>query len=114
MAVTNKVLANSFSSFNATLLDVDYLLCNAGIPQPAFALRFVNTSDQNIKISYDGTTDHDLIPAHDFVEIYFQLNNRGNSHIALFPRNTPVYVAFETGPAKGGYLYVISYYQPIM
>ena len=111
MSLTNRIWANSFAVFDATLLTNVYQLCDPGLPQPSFLIRFVNTSNVNIFISYDGINDHDIVLAHDQFELSLQVNNQPRNLIALMAKTTPVYVKYELGVGKGGYLYVISYYQ---
>lgn len=107
----NRMFASSYSTFDATSLDADYLLCEPGLPQATSILRFVNTSGVNILISYDGITGHDVIPSYSTVELSLQQNMQPGSSRCAFYKGMPIYVAYELGAGKGGDLYIISYYQ---
>jgi len=114
MGVINRALANTYTYFDAKLLDTAFQVCDPGLPNPIFLLKFINTSDVNILISYDGVYCHDVILHNSEVVLPFQEGSKPRGDIALMARGMPVYVAKETNPGKGGYLYVISYYQPII
>jgi len=110
MPRSNRILANTFTYFDATLLDADYQILDPGIPEPVFYMKFINTSTVNVFISFDGVYPHDIVLAQSNFELYLQANAQPRSDIALIKRGTPVYVAMETTPGKGGDIYVISYY----
>lgn len=110
----NKVLANTFTYFDATLLAVTFRICEPGLPHPIELLKIINTSDVDVFISYDGVYPNDIVMAHDQFDLYLQTNARSKSHVALMEKGMKVYVAWVTNPGKGGYIYVISYYQPMI
>lgn len=112
MPHTNRVFANTFTYFDATLLDADYQIVDPGIPEPIYYMKIINTSTVNVFISYNGHYPQDMVLAGSSIEIYLQTNKRPKSHTALFERGRKVYVAMETNPGKSGYIYVISYYHP--
>ena len=112
MPVTNRAMANTFTYFDATLLDAAFQVCDPGIPEPVFLLRIINDSDANVLISYDGVYANDIVLAGSEIVLPFQENDRVAGRINLLKRGTPVYVAEETNPGKSGNIYVISYYQP--
>lgn len=111
MSTTNRVSTNSFAVFDATLLTATYQVCDPGLPQASFLIRFVNTSDVAIFISYNGITDHDIVLAYNQVDLFFQQIKQDDRRLAL-QKGAPLYVRYELGAGKGGYLYVISYYHP--
>lgn len=110
MPLSNRVLANTFTYYDATLLAAGYNVLDPGIPEPVFYMKIINTSTVNVLISYDGLYPHDVVLANSNFELYLQTNSQPHSGIALFERGKPVYVAKETTPGKGGYIYCISYY----
>jgi len=114
MPRTNRVFANTFTYFDATLLDADFQIVDPGIPEPVFYMKFINTSTVNAFISFDGIYLSDIVLAQSNFELYLQANGQPRSDVALIRRGTPVYVAMETTPSKSGDIYVISYYYVTM
>lgn len=110
--VKNSVKANTFTSFDATLLTNNYQVCDPGLPRASFTLRIVNTCHQAVKISYDGITDHDVVLGLSENQLPLSFNSCVSSNIAVLPVGSPVYLAYTLGVPKSGYIYVISYYQP--
>ena len=78
-----------------------------GFAKPPFLIRIVNASNAAITISYNGLDDHEFIPANGVFELPSQINSQPNAHVALFPKNTVVYVK---GTAGVGTIYVSGYY----
>ena len=120
MAVTNRVFANTYTFFDATLLTGAFQICDPGLLQPCFLLKIINTSDVNIIISYDGVHGNDVVLAADIqagtygeIVLPFQENSRSSGKVALMGRGTRIWVAKEVNAGNSGYLYVISYYQPV-
>ena len=103
MGVINRALANTYTCFDATLLTAAFQVCDPGLPNPAFLVKFINYSNVNILILHNSVM---LLP--------LQEGSRPKGDVALMARGMPVYVAKETNAGKFGYLYVISYYQPII
>lgn len=112
MPHTNRVFANTFTYFDATLLTADFQIIEPGIAEPIFYLKVVNTSNVPAILSYDGVYGNDVVLPGDFFDLYLQTNAQPKSRIALFERGLRVYVKRQTNPGKGGYIFVISYYQP--
>ena len=107
MAVKNTVYAVPLKGAAVT---ATYAPLNAGgLPNACFLLRIINQSANQITISYDGTTDHDTLPANTDVSLPVQSNSQPNNYIANFPVGFTVYVK---GTAMSGNAYVAGYYQP--
>jgi len=115
MSITNRVDANTFTYFDATLLLATpaFQLCDPGLLSPSFLLKIINDSDVNVVISYDGMYPQDIVLAHDEIMLALQQQNKIPGKISLIERGFPVYVAAQTTPGKSGNIYVISYYQPV-
>jgi len=111
MPSTDRAFANTYTSFDATLLTNDFQLCDPGIPEPVNILRIVNTSDVNVLISFDGIDPQDIIREYSDYELNFESNAEYPSDILLLPRYTKVWVAAEVNPGKAGDIYVISYFE---
>lgn len=97
----------------ATLVDPSlwYVFDASGIPEACAFIRFINVSDTNVFVSYDGITDADYIPADSTVELNFQENALIKpGSVALLKKGTKIYLQGTAGP-KGGTVYLAGYFQ---
>jgi hypothetical protein len=81
-----------------------------GIPfaHPMRIVKFINTANADIIISYDGITNHDYVPAGGFVLYDFSSNDLDQA--GWFMRvETQVYVKLATGAASGG-VFLVCYH----
>ena len=108
---TEMVFADNMTGFNATTLNAGFQVCDPGISQSAFRVRVVNTSEVSVRISYNGTYANDVVPAKQSIDIELLGDSSRENQTPNFSRSTPIYVSQVTGPAKGGYIYIINYYQ---
>jgi len=106
---TNRVLALPLETFDSGTLTGGFDLAYNGLPRAIFLIRIINDSDQDVKVSYDGIDDHDIVIADRTLEINFQTNNHPRSHVALLPSGTKIYLR---GPGQGGAgnIYLTGYY----
>lgn len=112
MAMKNIVQAIPMSTFGGgALLPGVYQPINpGGLPQACFLIRIVNNTDEEISISYDGTTGHDTLQANTYEQLNFQTNSNVYSSWALMPKGTVVYVE---GDVATGNVYLVGYFQPL-
>lgn len=104
----NKVKAIARTSLAGSSVSSSYQALNAsGLGAACFKIAIYNTTNTALDVSYDGTTDNDVVPANSFIEIMSQTNAVLNSNVALFPSNTVVYVK---GSAGSGNIYLSGYY----
>ncbi len=82
-------------------------LNGTGFSQAPFFIRIINASNMAITISYDGVNDHDFVVANSVLEIPCQSNAQPGAFVALFPKNTIVYIK---GTAGTGTIYIAGYY----
>jgi hypothetical protein len=82
-------------------------LNGTGFSQAPFFIRIINNSKTDVTISYNGVDDHEYIPAFTVFELPSQTNAQPNAQIALFPKNTIVYIK---GVASLGTIYLSGYY----
>jgi hypothetical protein len=107
----NTILAITRITFATGDLTAMYQAINGGgFSHPLVILRFVNASNNNIDISFDGITDHDIIPGLAQYTLNNQANSVPNSNVALFRKGTKVFVKSTTNAA--GSLWLVGYYQP--
>jgi len=109
MALKNFVQAAELSLTGVTALDGDFSpIIGSNLPAGCFLIRFINDSDTDVIISYDGDTDHDFLRAGETLEIYTQSNSQPSNHVSLFKAGTMVYLRGEAGT---GTVYFSAYYQ---
>lgn len=99
------LLLGSFASASVT---ANFAAVNGlGFAHPPFFIRIVNASNTAVTVSYNGVDDHEYVPANSVFELPSQANAQPNAQVALFPKNTVVYVK---GTAGVGTIYVSGYY----
>lgn len=108
MSTTNKILAIERADFNSNTLTGGFDVLYTSLPEPLAILRIVNESNRDITISYDGSTNHDLVPSSNTLQLYLQASNRPRSHVAQLPKGSTIYVKGTAGGT--GYIYVAGYY----
>lgn len=109
MGLKNSVQPLQLVGFNTAGLSGTYTVVNInGIESACFMLKFINTSNVDVTISYDGTIDHDLIPADSTSVINAQQNHNPYNGNAYFSKGTKIYVK---GAAGTGQFYVTGYFQ---
>ena len=110
MAVKNALKAIEVQGIASSTITGSFQAINpAGLDKACSILRVINDSNKTIAISYDGTTDNDVIPANTVLQLPVQSNAQPNSYRALFAQGTVVYAS---GTAGTGSVYVAGYYQP--
>lgn len=107
MAVRNSVAAIQLGAINANVFNGAYQLIG-GIPQACFMLRFINNTDEDVLVSYDGVTDNDVVVHGTTVQLEPQTNSQPNNYICVFPKGLTIYVKGANGT---GEFYVAGYYQ---
>jgi hypothetical protein len=110
MALKNSIQAMPLISYDTSLLSGSFVLFTpaAGLTQPLSLVKFINNSSVAITISYNGSTDHDIVPAMSSSILNFQANNSPINHVSMLARGTLVYIS---GSAGTGDFYMVGYYQ---
>jgi hypothetical protein len=104
----NKVKAATRGTLAGMSLSGTYQAINATpFAGPCFRIAIYNTTNGAIDISYDGSTDNDVVPATSFIVIDAQTNAQPNADMALFKKNLVVYAK---GSSAAGTVYVSGYY----
>lgn|SRR5690606_31531069 len=83
-----------------------------GLPHSCFCMRYINKSDRDIYISYDGINKHDLVPAGETVQINFGDNTMEAlmGSAGMLCAGTKVHIMLRTkGPGNGNF-YIAGYY----
>lgn len=112
MSVKNSIAAIQLTTFNAAALMVGvYQAINPnGLDNQCIILRINNASNVGITISYDGVTDHELLPAAQVLQLDAQTNALPKTNNCCFKRGTIVYIK---GAAGVGTIALSGYFQPI-
>jgi hypothetical protein len=104
----NKVKAATRGVLAGSSLTSSYQAINSTpFAGPCFRVAVYNTTNAAVDISYDGTTDHDVVPATSYIVIDAQTNAQPTADTALFQKNLVVYVK---GASAAGSVYVSGYY----
>lgn len=104
----NSVKPFALTSILSSAVTPIYAPINAtGFTQAPFFIRIINASSAAITVSYNGVNDHEFIPANSVFELACQTNAQPASGVALFPKNTVVYIK---GTAGTGNIYLSGYY----
>lgn len=108
--MTNKLYPIELSVFDATTLTNAYQCLNpSGFERPCGYIFINNDSDVSCMISFDGSTDHDVILDYSYHDFKFQANHTIPNLLTLWPRYTKVYVKYILGAAKLGNIYLTGY-----
>lgn len=104
----NKVKATTRGTLAGSSLTTSYQAINATpFAGPCFRVAIYNTTAAAVDISYDGSTDHDVVPASSYIVIDAETNAQPTANMALFAKNLIVYVK---GASAAGSVYVSGYY----
>lgn len=109
MAIKNNVKAIPVQAFNAASLLVNFQPITAGIPESVFLIRIVNLSNVFVDISYDGITNHDIVPANSTLQLDFKTSSLPSNPSAHLAKGSRIFVA---GTAGVGFIYMSAYFQP--
>ena len=106
MANKNFVYPITMATYDSSNLTTSYATMNStGNALPLVILKIVNNSNQDVTISFDGTTDHDFVPAGGFSLYDYQANTVES--MAMLRIGTVIY---GKGAAAGsGNVYIVGY-----
>ena len=108
----NRVQAIPLTAVDSTALTDDYQPINVdGLPNPCFFLRITNGGTTAATISYDGTTDNEMVLAGSSFNLPTPINTLPSSRGAQWATGTVVYVKGSAGDS--GSISLSGYYQQI-
>ncbi|HVW99252.1 MAG TPA: hypothetical protein VHA52_02260 [Candidatus Babeliaceae bacterium] len=108
MGVRNSVQVIPLTSIASSALTADYQSINTeGLANACSIIRITSTSSTDVTISYNGSTDHEYLPAGGTITLPFQANAQPQSYVANMAAGTIVYVK---GAAGTGNIYLSGYY----
>lgn len=111
MSVKNVVKALPITSFDSADILITYQPINInGFGEAPFLVRINNDSNQDVAISFDGTTDNEYVVMNSDITFNFLSGMQPNAQVPCFPKGTVVYVR---GLSAGtGRIYLSAYYMP--
>lgn len=108
MSVKNAVNALEMTSIDSASMTGSYQAINAsGLEKACFYLKIINDSNQDVSVSYDGSTDNDYVLSGTREPLPAQNYAQPNNWVSLFAKGTVVYVK---GTAGTGNVYLVGYY----
>lgn len=107
MSVNNSVKAITLQSFDSAGLAASFKAINSsGLTEACFMIRIINDCDEDVTISFDGTTSNDYLRTGETLDLAPQPYGK----FAYFKQGTVVYVK---GSAGTGLIYLSGYYQSV-
>lgn len=88
-----------------------YVATGAAMPAPIRILKISNTTNADIYVSYNGSTNNDVVPASSGMVLDFTANKTlpdGN----FLPTGTVIYIKYASAPSSGN-VYVSAYYSTV-
>lgn len=101
-----RIRPETLRSRDSSTFTGSYQTLGSALDNPCRIIKITNDSDQDILISWDGTNDHEYIPASSFLLLDFSSNRAGQSLLAV-AEGTQFYVQGSSGT---GSVYLSSYY----
>jgi hypothetical protein len=95
--IINRVVPLACTSVDAATLNPAVFIALKTLESPALYLKIINNSNTAVAISYNGTTVHDYLIAHDTLELNFQTNSIPRAKQANMAKNTTVYLQGDPG-----------------
>ena len=112
MATTNIVLPITMTNIASGSISGTYAAINStGLPFPCWEIIITNTSNKDVTVSLDGTTDHFFVTSGTILTLITQTNSRPNNFVDDFAQGTRVWVKGAAGAGTGN-VYLSGLYQP--
>jgi len=78
-----------------------------GLDEACTIIRIINDCDEDVTISYDGTTEHDYVRSGDTLQLDFQQNSLPGGRVSMMKQGTVLWIS---GAAGTGFVYLAGYY----
>lgn len=105
-SLQQRLYPNPLSSINSASFTGSYQLLGTTLPNACRIIKLTNNSNVAVTISWDGVTDHEILPAGSFVLLDASANKE-NSGICEISQGTQFLVK---GSAGTGSVYLSSYF----
>lgn len=87
-----------------------YAAVGGAFANPVRIVKVSNTTNANLLVSFNGTEDHDIVPANSFVLYDFTSNKANSADYLQLAQNGLVYVKQESSAPTSGTAYVTIVY----
>lgn len=108
MGAFNKLKPLPLMSFDVSTFTGSYQIIGSGLSQPVVLIKFINDSNRDVTISWDGSTDHDFLPANSVAVLDVNTNRQQVSNLANIAADTAFFV--KGSAAGSGNFYIVSFY----
>ena len=113
MGFTTQAKVDAIRSVGYASITGSYVALGAALAYPARIICFTNTTDQDVFLSTDGSTDQVLVPAGSFKLFDITTNHRPvNQDDFCFAVGTQWYIKYASAPSKGSAYIEVIYAQP--
>lgn len=103
------IFPETLRSIAASGFTGSYQAVGSPLANPARILKFTNDTNVEVKVSWDGTNDHEVLPADSFLLIDISAN-RQISNILCAAAGVQFYASGSSGMGNTGNFYISSYY----
>jgi len=104
---SNRVAAIPMTIYDASGLKGAWEVVHPGLPEQLIYIRYYNDSDIVIKVSYDGSTAHDILIDGTNHTVNFQTNSEQTNRMCVLAKGTKIYMYGAQGT---GNVYIVGYY----
>lgn len=106
------LLPEALRSIDSASFTGSYQTLGTPLDHPARLIKFVNNSNVDVTISWDGSTDHDFLPASSAVVYDVATNRQAISGVGqlLIADQTQFYASGGAGGGNSGSVYLIVLY----
>ena len=109
MPTTKRIIPLALKSFDTTSLSASFQVVDAvGFIYPVSILKFINESDTDGTVSFDGITSHDFVLSDSQTEINFSALLGSTARGAQIAKKTKIHIKGSMGT---GLFYVVAYTQ---
>jgi len=113
MSFTTRARFDAIRSVAFGSITGSYVALGSPLTYPARIICFTNTTDEDVLLSTDGSTDQILVPAGSFKLFDITTNHRPfNQDDFCVSANTQFYVKYAAAPSKGAVYIEVIYVQP--
>lgn len=100
--MSNVILVDNLRSIGFAALTTNYQSLGSAFTHPMRILHFINNTDGNMLISFDGVNDNLFLPSKSFV-LYDITTNKDKDERSRIHNNTQVRIKYSTAPTEGDF-----------
>ena len=112
MSLGIRILPETLRALAYTSLSSTYMGIGTALNNPARILKFTNTTDVLVTLSWDGVNDHSILPSNSFLLIDVTSNKADTSGGLYVSEGTRFYAKTAGSPSEGD-VYLESYYSSV-